>query len=191
MLRAVTSAEIPFSARLWLAFACFFKVLFDGAFAGRVAAVRDGAPALPAPAGPGDSAPDRQPEPETPSVDPALQLLALLQREGQLVDFLQQDVSAFGDADVGAAARAVHDRCARALGQHASIVPIFAEDEGARVTLEEGYDATTVKLVGDVHGAAPFKGVLRHRGWRAESLSLPRAVGDHDARVLAPAEVEL
>ncbi len=189
----MTDAALPFGTRLWLAFACFFKILFDGAFAARVDAARSGAPALP-PAPERESKPEPEAqaaEPGPPPVEPALQLLALLQRDGQLIDFLQQDVSAFGDADVGAAARAVHDRCAKALGQHASIVPVFEQDEGATVTLEPGFDPATVKLTGNVRGSAPYTGVLRHRGWRAASLSLPRAVGDHDASVLAPAEVEL
>ena len=34
----------------------------------------------------------------------------MLQREGRLIDFLQEDLAAFPDADVGAAARAVRRR---------------------------------------------------------------------------------
>jgi hypothetical protein len=121
----------------------------------------------------------------------ALQLLSLLQREGRLVDFLQQDIAAFSDSDVGVAARVVHDGCRRALGAHAAIEPVLREDEGSRVQLEAGFDADEVKLVGDVRGQPPYTGVLRHRGWRASRLELPQIVGGHDARVLAPAEVEL
>ncbi len=74
---------------------------------------------------------------------------------------------------------------------HADIAPLRTEDEGQRVRLEAGFDADEVKLVGDVRGEPPYAGVLRHRGWRASKLELPRIVGDHDPRVLAPAEVEL
>jgi hypothetical protein len=115
----------------------------------------------------------------------------LLQREGRLVDFLQQDIASFPDADVGAAARVVHDGCRRALKAHATIEPVRAEDEGARVVLAAGFAPDEVKLTGSVGGEPPYKGVLRHRGWRATRLELPQIVGEHDAHVLAPAEVEV
>ena len=179
-------AELSFFARLWLAWLCFFRVLFDGRFAARVQEARTAA-ALPA-------APPPQPRVAERGADSgtaALQLLSLLQREGRLVDFLQQDIAAFPDADVGVAARVVHEGCRRALREHASIEPVRGETEGARVKLDAGFDADAVKLVGDVKGEPPWSGTLRHRGWRATRLELPRLVGEHDAHVLAPAEVEL
>jgi hypothetical protein len=182
---------MSFGSRLLFAWACFFRVLFDGGFAARALSVRDGAPApvaLPAPA----------PAPAPAAVVPAasdetaaLQLLSLLQREGRLVDFLQQDIASFPDADVGVAARVVHEGCRKALRAHATLEPVRSEDEGARVTLASGFDADAVKLVGEVKGEPPYTGVLRHRGWRATRLALPGLVGKHDAHVLAPAEVEL
>jgi Domain of unknown function (DUF2760) len=172
--------SLPFLSRLFFAWACFFRVLFDGRFAARVQRL---APA-PAPA----PAPALTPAPDS---TPALQLLSLLQREGRLVDFLQQDIASFPDADVGVAARVVHEGCRKALRSHAAIEPVRAEDEGARVKLDAGFDSDAVKLVGDVKGEPPYSGVLRHRGWRATKLDLPRVVGAHDAHVLAPAEVEL
>ncbi|WP_155798864.1 DUF2760 domain-containing protein, partial [Sorangium cellulosum] len=126
-----------------------------------------------------------------PAVTSALQLLALLQREGRLVDFLEQDIASFGDADVGVAARMVHEGCRKALRGHAKLAPVRREDEGATVTLEAGYSPAEVKLIGNVSGSAPYRGVLRHRGWRAETISLPTPVAGHDASIIAPAEVEL
>ncbi len=186
----MTEETLPFGTRFFLAFAAFFAVLFDGTFAARVQKLKSGAPELP---------PAPEPEPEPPpapaaqerNLEPALQLLSLLQREGRLVDFLQQDIADFSDADIGAAARVVHDGCAKALGAHAKVEPLRSENEGARVTLEAGFDAAAVKLTGNVSGKPPFSGVLRHRGWRAASIELPELVGDYDATVLAPAEVEL
>jgi hypothetical protein len=128
---------------------------------------------------------------EPPSSAPALQLLALLQREGRLVDFLKQDIAAFGDSDVGAVARVVHDGCRKALETHAQIEPIRPEAEGARLELAGGFDASEVKLTGRVEGEPPYRGILLHRGWRATRLELPVAVDGHNALVLAPAEVEL
>ena len=82
----------PFFARLWLAIVCFFRVIFDPQFAARVAVVRQ---ALPAPA----------PQPFLPPARPdaTLHLLALLQREGRLIDFCEEEISGFSDAEVGAA----------------------------------------------------------------------------------------
>jgi hypothetical protein len=117
--------------------------------------------------------------------------LSLLQREGRLVDFLQQDIASFPDADVGVAARVVHEGCRRALDSHATLEPVRSEHEGSRVTLAPGFAADATKLVGDVKGNPPYAGVLRHRGWRVAKLELPKPVGGHDPRIVAPAEVEL
>jgi hypothetical protein len=197
----VADETLPLPTRLWFAWLCFFRVIFDGSFAARVWSARlppqltpptpgPGLPRLP----PGPEPALRQPAPEPVlNREPvqALLLLSLLQREGRLVDFLQQDIASFADADVGAAARVVHDGCRRALRAHATIEPVRAESEGARVVLESGFAPDEVKLTGGVGGQPPYKGVLRHRGWRAMRLDLPEIVGGHDAHVLAPAEVEL
>ncbi len=177
---------MPFFTRLWFSYVCFFAVLFDGAFAARVRALRNQQPSLPEPE------PAAAPEmPRQGDQTPALQLLGLLQREGRLVDFLQQDVAGFSDADVAAAARVIHEGCRRALRSHGKIEPIRREDEGTGVVVESGYDSNAIKLTGNVAGSGPYRGTLRHRGWRATGFELPRPVGGHDATVLAPAEVEL
>jgi Domain of unknown function (DUF2760) len=195
---AEETTSLPLLTRLWFAWLCFFRVLFDGAFAGRLWSVRL-PPALTlartTPIGGRDAAPalaagGAEPAPPSGPVQ-ALQLLSLLQREGRLVDFLQQDIASFPDADVGAAARVVHDGCRRALLAHATIEPVRSETEGARVVLAAGFAADELKLTGEVGGEPPYRGVLRHRGWRATRLELPQIVGGHDAHVLAPAEVEL
>jgi hypothetical protein len=182
--------ELSFFARFWLAWLCFFRVLFDGRFAARVEQARSDRAlpaAAPSPGAPTSPAAALAAVPTTA----ALQLLSLLQREGRLVDFLQQDIASFPDADVGVAARVVHEGCRRALRDTATIEPVRAESEGSRVKLDAGFDADAVKLVGDIKGEPPWSGTLRHRGWRATRLELPRLVGAHDAHVLAPAEVEL
>jgi Domain of unknown function (DUF2760) len=187
---AMTVTSVPFASRIWLSWVCAFRVLFDGQFAARVARLRESEPqrdSLPAPT-PAVVAPAVVLS-EAPSANGALQLLALLQREGRFVDFVEQDVAAFPDADIGAAARVVHEGCRRALHAHARVLSVRTEAEGARVTLEQA--SQDVKLVGNVTGAAPFRGVLRHRGWRVEDLNLPKLVGTHDPHVVAPAELEL
>lgn len=121
----------------------------------------------------------------------AFALLGLLQREGRLVDFVQQEIGAFSDADIGAAARLVHAGCRKALVEHVRIRPVVDQSEGSSLRIEPGYDPVAYKLTGNVSGNAPYTGVLRHKGWRAELLELPVAVAGTDDSVLMPAEVEL
>lgn len=182
--------EMSFFSRLIFAFSCFFRVLARASFAEAVRSLGDGAAPPPATAALPSSAPPAK-APAPPPHDAALELLALLQREGRLLDFLEEDISGFTDADVGAAARVVHDGCRRALRDHVPLEPVRSEEEGATVTVEAGFDAQRTKLVGDVGAAFPQRGTLRHKGWRAVAVTLPVAVGDRDMRVLAPAEVEV
>jgi hypothetical protein len=121
----------------------------------------------------------------------ALQLLGLLQREGRLLDFLQEDIASYTDEQVGSAARGVHDRCKRALDAHLKLERIRSEDEGSRVTVPKGFVAGEIRLVGNVAGEPPFVGELTHAGWRVAHIELPKLSDGHDVHVVAPAEVEL
>jgi len=191
--------QLPsFWSRLSLAFGTFFKTVGDAEFAARVRDDQVGPIAAPAPApAPAPTpapAPAPAPAPVTLRVatpDAAMQLLGLLQREARLIDFANENIAAYADADIGAAARVVHEGCARVLREHFTIEAVRAENEGARVTLPEGFDAASVRLTGNVVGKAPFTGVLNHRGWRATDVRLPQLAEQHDARIIAPAEVEL
>src|SRR6476620_1223088 len=121
-----TSSPNPsFFTRLALAFAVFFRVLGNAVFAKRVQALPSG----------DASTPEAQPAAKlhTAPTESALQLLGLLQREGRLMDFLMEDVSGYGDAEIGAAARVVHDQCRSVLTAHLRIERIRAEVEGAAV----------------------------------------------------------
>jgi len=183
----MTASSLTFPSRLWLSVWCAFNVLFDRKLAASVASLRAGAvepSALPAPV-PVQKVDDAP----AASSNGALQLLSLLQREGRFVDFVEQEITAFGDADIGAAARLVHEGCRRALHAHGRIVSVRSEAEGASLTLAQA--SVDVKLVGNVAGSAPYRGVLRHRGWRVEELTLPRSIGAHDPKLVAPAELEL
>lgn len=122
--------------------------------------------------------------------DGALRLLALLQKEGRLVDFLEEDIQPYSDAQVGAAVRAIHAGCRKALHERMEISRIYPEDDGATVEVAPGFDPASVRLTGNVHGNPPFRGLLQHGGWRATHVALPKTVGV-DAAILAPAEVEL
>ncbi|UXZ69164.1 DUF2760 domain-containing protein [Burkholderia contaminans] len=194
-------SNLSFFGRLSLAVGTFFSVLGNREFAAGVLRVRDGAPApvapapsaAPAPAPAPAAAPVKAPAPELREASPqaALQLLGLLQRDARFIDFVEEDIAGYADADIGAAARLVHDGCRAALREHFTIVPVRDEAEGSRVTLPAGFDATAVRVTGNVVGAAPFTGTVSHRGWRVADVRLPKLTGSHDASVVAPAEVEL
>lgn len=195
-------SPLPFLTRLWFAYVVFFRVLFDGQYAAELKTPPalpgpEKSRALPPPASEpepvrkAEPKPEPRPEPAPPSTDAALQLLALLQREGRFVDFLEEDVASFADADIGAAARVVHAGCRKALREHVKLEPVRSEEEGARLTLPDPLDAASVKLTGNVAGKGPYTGTLRHKGWRAAEITLPTAVAGHDPHVLAQAEVEL
>ena len=121
----------------------------------------------------------------------ALQLLGLLQRQARFVDFVQEDVAAYSDSEIGAAARVVHAGCRQVLAEHFTLAPVRAEAEGSRVTLAPGFDAASVRVVGNVSGQPPFTGSLAHRGWRASAVRLPQLTDAQAASVIAQAEVEL
>ena len=186
------SQTLPFFSRLSIAVGSFFALLGDGRLAARVQTLREGAPLaseVPPPA------PVQAPPPAalraTANVDAALQLLALLQRESRFVDFLQEDIAAYSDADVGGAARLLHGGARKVLQDAFDLEAVRPEAEGSRLTLPAGFDAAAVRVTGNVVGQPPFTGTLQHKGWRATAVRLPALTEGHDARVIAPAEVEL
>jgi len=173
-------------SRLVLALAAFWRILRDARFAREVAALRAGDTSVLVGA----------PTPESPRLkeaepNAALQLLGLLQQDGRFIDFLQEDVGAYSDTEVGAAARIVHEGCKKTLGQHFTIEAVRTEPEGTRVSLQEGFDASAVRLTGNVVGKPPFSGSLTHKGWRVTEVKLPQIAAGHDLAIVAPAEVEL
>lgn len=119
--------------------------------------------------------------------------LAMLQEKGRLIDFLMDDINAYDDAQVGAAARVVHAGCKTVLQEQLQIVPVRQESEGSAIQVPRGYQADEYRLVGKIAGEAPFSGVLVHRGWKTLSVKLPRILRESGGGIptLAPAEVEL
>ena len=194
----MTDSNVSFLGRISLAVGTFFSILGDGEFAARVQRLRSGAPVTVAPAAApvATPAPAPAPQPAAPALkqaspDAALQLLGLLQRDARFIDFVEEDVAGHSDADIGAAARVVHGGCRTVLREHFTILPVREEAEGSRVTLPEGFDASAIRLTGNVVGKAPFTGSLSHRGWRVQDVRLPKLAASHDASVIAAAEVEL
>lgn len=137
---------------------------------------------------------DETPEPAKfleNSPESALQLLGLLQQEARFIDFLEEDAQSFSDAEVGAAARVIHEGARKVLHDNFTISSVRSEIEGERVTLASGFNNNEVRLSGNVVGDAPFSGQLVHRGWRVSEVKLPKVTAEHDLNVIAPAEVEI
>jgi hypothetical protein len=191
--------------RIGLAFSCFFRLLFGGKLPPAAAAYLPPgaapAPALPA-ASPGPTAAPvataAAPEPAKPKResqhaqrDGALALLALLQREGRLIDFARESLDGFSDADIGAAARDVHRGCKKVLDQHVTLAPIVPGAEDEPTTIPLGFDPTHIRVIGEAKGEPPWKGTLRHPGWRATAVTLPTLVDGVDRTIVAPAEVDV
>jgi hypothetical protein len=115
----------------------------------------------------------------------------LLQEKGRLVDFLMDDITPYDDAQVGAAARVVHQGCREVLREHFEIAPVCASEEGGTVTVPVGEESADYRLVGRISGEPPFSGTLVHKGWKTKSVKLPRVVASKRLPALTPAEVEL
>lgn len=183
----MSDTTTSFFSRLSLGFSTLFALLSDPALAARLQALRAGVPSAPTAPAPTPVAPVLR----IASPDAALQLLGLLQREARFVDFIQEDMASYSDADIGAAARLVHAGCGKVLSEHFTLAPARSEAEGTRLVLEAGFDAASTRLTGNLLGQPPFRGVLRHPGWRVTEVRLPRLTEGHDAHILAAAEVEL
>jgi hypothetical protein len=174
----------PVLLRLKFAFSTFFAILLYDCIPARVAVAMRVAPARNAPA--------QYPPPQADLDDRAraAQLLAILQRDGRILDFLMEDITPYADAQIGAAARNVHTGCRQAIDRYVTLKPVIDHEEGATVTVESGADAATIKVIGNVAGQPPFRGVLRHRGWIATRIELP-PLPVSGRMVIAPAEVEI
>jgi len=138
---------------------------------------------------PSAAAPAETPEPTTPSSDAALRLLGLLQQEGRLIDFLEEDIAPYDDAQVGAAVRSIHQGCRQVLRERVQLERIIDKEDGATLEVPEGFDPAAIRVTGNVAGSPPFRGTLEHAGWRAVKVSLPDA--NTDPAIIAPAEVEV
>ena len=126
------------------------------------------------------------------SPETAVQMLAILQREGRLVDFLSEDLHPYSDDQIGAAVRSIHQGCQAALMEHLDLKPILDETEGAAVTVPHDFDPKAIRLTGNISGDPPFKGTLRHHGWRVLRIELPQVTSPREKEwILAPAEVEI
>jgi len=178
----------------WLAFVYFFRMLFGQKLPA------DAVKFLPAEALP-EQLPEKAPEKVEKPVEKPQPKISVsqhhrdgalaLQREGRLVDFLRESIDGASDGDIGAAVREVHRGCRKVLDQHLSFEPVMPGEEEAKVSVPKGFDPAEVRLVGEAKGEPPFRGTLRHHGWRVVDAKLPTLAEGVDRAVIAPAEVEL
>jgi len=184
-----------FWERVVFAFRCFFSILFRADIPSDIAE-KLAKPAGPVPLAPAAAAPSvsRLKEVERPAsetFDRAVQMLALLQRDGRLIDFLAENISAYPDAQLGAAVRTIHETCRQVLEHYVKLEPILNSEEDQPVTVQAGFDPAAIKLIGNVAGEPPVRGMLRHKGWRVKEVNLPSLPQGAGRMVVAPAEVEL
>ena len=187
---------IGFSTRRSFAFRCFFSLLLQGKIPHDILQALGGSLAEVAPLATAPKAIPAAPKvegdkPSLESLDRAVQLLGLLQRDGRLVDFLEEDVSPYPDGQLGAAVRSIHTSCRQVLDRYIKLEPIISSEEDQPVTVPVGFDPATIKLVGNVAGEPPLRGLLRHRGWRVTDVTLPALPPGSGRAIVAPAEVEI
>jgi len=184
-----------FWERVAFAFRCFFSILFHGEIPNDIAHNRvqpaGPVPQVPAAAVPSVSRLKQVEQPASEAFDRAVQMLALLQRDGRLIDFLAENISAYPDAQLGAAVRTIHETCRQVLDHYVKLEPILNSEEDQPVTVQVGFDPAAIKLLGNMSGEPPVRGVLRHKGWRVKEVNLPPLPQGAGRLVVAPAEVEL
>ncbi len=168
--------------RIALAFRSFFAILFGGGLPEDIAQAFGFTKKK--------AEPPPKPEPKFQPSDGALQILGFLQRDARLIDFLMEDISAYSDDQVGSAVRTLHQQSREVLDRYVQLAPVIDGVEGTFTKLE-GNSAAQVKLLGNVPvGGKVAGGTLRHKGWKAQKVTLPVLTGINTA-ILAPAEVEV
>lgn len=156
------------------------KASVDQAFAQKLQAILSGA----------EIKPVEPPKPAKPSGAP-LRMLALLQAESRLVDFLMEDIQGLKDEQIGQFVREMHKKAQAALKQHAKIEPVLSGNEGETTTVAKGFDPSAVRVIGNISGEPPFSGQINHPGWRVKELKLATPPEGADEFVLQPAEVQI
>ena len=160
------------TGRIWFSIRAFFRMLRDPGLAEKVLLLLE------------------PPPPPKPSGAP-LRLLRLLQRDGRFLDFVLEDVAGAQDDQIAAAVREMQPHWRAVLREHLDLVPVRTESEGATVEVPAGFDPSAIQLTGNVTGQPPFRGTLKHPGWRVKEMKLPTPPEGQDEFVIQPAEVEL
>ncbi len=102
-----------------------------------------------------------------------------------------EDIQGLPDAQIGAAVRDVHQKCAKALKDHVPLEPVVATAEDENMTVQAGYDPSALRVVGNLGSQPPYTGYVRHRGWQAKALQLQPLPTGQNPNILTPAEIEV
>ena len=187
-------------SNLSLAFKSFFSLLFSGKLPEDVQIALNLTRRIVTPTGaaakPAEPAAAAKAIESAKAADGAVQILSILQREARLIDFLEEDIAAYSDEQVGAAVRDIHKNSRAALERHISLRPVVDGVEGTNTNLAsaglDAKDTLRLRIVGKVPADGKVdSGVLRHRGWRVEKVDLPATPMGKKATILAPAEIEV
>lgn len=130
-----------------------------------------------------------QPTREDPAVK--LRLLALLQRDSRLVDFLMENIQGLEDGQIAAAVREIQPKAQAALKKFIDIVPCVSLPDGAEIEVPVGHHPSHFKVTGNVPPQPPYKGAVRHPGWKANRVEIPPLAKGEDGMILEPTEVEI
>ena len=159
------------------------KILFNGTTARKVLdSLSEPVQKLPAP----------EPSAPKPVHSDALILLSALQRDARFVDFIQEPIDAYTDAQVGAAVREVHRGCHDVLSRMFNPQPIVDQEEGSSVEVANTASGQ-FRLTGNVaQSSGSASGQLMHHGWLASKSDVPKWSGADDAaNVITPAEIQV
>ena len=146
--------------KILLAFKCFFRIFTDIHFAEHITGLFAKKQII-------------QKKSKEESIPDAARILGLLQRDARFIDFLQEKLDSYSDGQIGAVARKLHEKCRKILDNYITIEAVLQEEEGKEVTIEKGFNPSMIRPVGNVTGEPPFKGTLRHHGWKISRLKLP------------------
>ena len=122
----------------------------------------------------------------------AVTLLSALQRDARLIDFLMEDITAYDDAQIGAAVRDVHKKSKDSLQKMFAIEAASSFTEGNNTKVPENFDQGLYTLTGTVRGKGPFNGTVEHAGWKITKAEIPVWNGSlESASIIAPIEIEV
>ncbi|MDG1896255.1 MAG: DUF2760 domain-containing protein [Fuerstiella sp.] len=131
-----------------------------------------------------------KPEPAPVVRNDAVTLLASLQREARLVDFLMEPIDEYSDAQIGAAVRDIHRDSRTVLDRLFAISPVVDQSEGSAVEISDGVAGGRLRMIGETESGRT-SGTLAHHGWQAGRCELPTWNGSTQAvGVIAPAEID-
>jgi hypothetical protein len=175
-----------------LGLAC--KILFNGDIAQKaMAAVSAAAQPTIEQQPPVQQKPAAEKKPARPERSEAVSLLAALQREARFVDFIQEPIDAFSDAQVGAAVREIHRGCGEVIQRMFAPSAIVEQEEGSSVEVSDPASGK-FRLVGNVaqQQSGSITGQLAHHGWQTTKCEVPQWTGGQDGiTVIAAAEIQV